>query len=43
MQRKKRNKNEYEKIRKELVYLFNDVIIETENIKKLTNHFKTPM
>ena len=43
IQRKKQNKNEYEKIRKELVYLFNDVIIETENIKKLTNHFKTPM
>ncbi|MDD3009338.1 MAG: hypothetical protein PHQ70_10785 [Arcobacter sp.] len=42
MQRKKQNKNEYEKSRKELVYLFNDVIIETENIKKITNHFKTP-
>lgn len=42
MLRKKQNKSEYEKVRKELVYLFNDVIIETENIKKLTNHFKTP-
>lgn len=42
MKRKKKNNKEYEKIKKELVYLFNDVIIETENIKKLTNHFKTP-
>lgn len=42
MLRKKKNNKEYEKIRKEIVYLFNDVIIETESIKKQTNHFKTP-
>ncbi len=40
MQRKKKNK-EYEETRKELVLLFNDVIIETEKVKKLSNNFRT--
>lgn len=40
MQRKKKNK-EYEETRKELVFLFNDVIIETEKVKKLSNNFRT--
>ena len=41
MLRKKGSRDKYNEIKKQLGLMFNDVLIETENIKKLTNHFKT--
>ena len=40
--RSKGCKEKYNEIKKQLVLMFNDVLIETENIKKSINHSKTP-